>query len=389
MRDWEQDMVLGNPWAPVDEAKGALSGVRGDIDVNADTLRSIYRNYGDRIDRAIDPSRLAIGADYDPSQQEVIDDAAESYGQINDPARLGLSGDYLRDYRWTDRDTQDLMDRAARTVANRGAARRDYLEREAAANGNASPEALAAADTRGRVDEDTAAAEAILAARMAGRGRELDVTGERERMRLEAERDQAGRLTDAVRDVTGMRLDQGTRTEQMRLGAEQGLSDRMVAGYGDVARTAMGAEGNIGNAYTDLGKYGSGLIYDATRYGDQAMREGGQQAYQNRTNASNTANTARFGQAMDAATALKQGYGAVYGQRKQEEAEGRGFLTGQQNAATANANAIRGQRISAAGTSIGGVNDATQLAIGTKHIPTALEKGAALTIGAIGALKPK
>ena len=390
MAEWERDMVLGNPWAPVDEAKGALAGVRSDVDTAAERVRGVTDAYGNRVEGAIDPTRLRMSDTYNPEMQSYIDDAAESYSQVIDPRLLGLSDEFLNDYNWTERDTQDLMDKAATSVANRGAANRDYIERAAAQSGNYSPEALAAGFARGRVDEDTAAAKAILDARMAGRGRALDVTGERERMRLDTERDYTGRMTDAVRDVTGLRLNQGQAAEQMRLDAERGLSDRQVSGYGNVANMAMQGELNIGNAYRDLGQYGTGVIYDATRYGDTAMRQGGQQAYQNRLNAGQARISTRFGQAMDASNALSNRYGTVYGQKKAEEAEGRGYLTGQQNAASGNAQAIRGQRIGAAGTGLQGIGEGTQAALASKYIPSALEKGVGLALGAIsaGAKKP-
>lgn len=242
-----------------------------------------------------------------------------------DPAKLGLSREFLERYDVTPRDLQDIVDAAGQSVGLRTQAERDELRRALAAQGQTSPLAEQAALNRLKVRGDIDAADAMTRARIEARRLGLDTALGREQMRLGAERDISGRLRD--------------------IGSEIGQSEIATAR-------------NVARDWQDFGRYRTGLMSDFYRTAEAQQAD--RMARMLGT---------RYGQRMGAAEALSDRYGRIYGQRKAEEAEARGMLRGMYGAAQEGAATTRQQRIGAAGQQFGAIGTATGQAIEAKYIP--------------------
>lgn len=437
LRDYEYQQIMGQPWHARDFASGQVDRLNWlqEGDVNRQWQEA---NYAENLyNQAIDPNQLGVRQDYYPEMQGLITNAGEGYsnilnpdyltvrpeyfdagnqtldnlsmgyGDIIDPRRLGLSEEYVRDYQFGPQDMQAYVDQAGRTVGLRGQAERDAMERAAAAAGNTSPLALAAASSRNKVLSDISAGDVMNDARIRAKQLQMDTTANREGMRLGAERDITGRATSALENLAAAELGQLNQSEAMRLGAEQGLADRSMSAWSettgralnaandyelmrqnaqrdisnrqlqkaqDIGSARMGTAESVAGQHQQLGQYGTGMLTDLTRYGDEETSRRAQDLAQNRQDVGYQNINTLWGQYAPASTMLSDRYAGIYGQQKSEEKEGRGFLQGQQAAGQEGLLTSEQQRLQAGGTQLQGLNQGTDLAIQAKYIPKWYDK---------------
>ena len=321
LEPWEMQKILGDPWAAQAIIQGRLANMDTAQNEAQTRQREAYTDLTTRLDSAIDPNALRTSSEWDEN------------------------------FKFTPEDARGYAEQAARAISLRSQGERDALERAAAAQGYASPLALAAAQSWNKLQGDISSGNVYSDALLKGKGMQLDVAAGREATRLGAERDLSGRLVDA-----------GNIIGQTRLGAEQ----------------------NIGDDQSNLARYGTDLIYDATKYGDAEQSRRAAAIADNRQRIGQANINTRFGQAGTASSALSNRYGQVYDQKKREEAEGRGFLTGQQDRAQAGAQAAADRRGQLYGTRFGAINQATGQAIQAKNLPTFIDKAAGFAGGLLG-----
>ncbi len=447
----EQQSIGGSPYAARDIAAGQLTGLQSMQGESEARQREAIGKMDTDLRGAVDPSNLRVRGDYFPEMQRLISNSAQGYGNIInpdqlavrpeyfdstgqtignlaagyeqaiDPQYLGLSGEFQQDYAFSDRDAQDVVDRAGSETSLRATADRDAFLRGSAAAGNTNPLAIQAAVSRNRIQGDMSAASAMTDARIKAAQMRRDTAGGRETMRLGAERDISGRATGALENLAGTELSQANIGESMRLSAEQRMADQAMQaqsevtgralgateGYEDrrlgaerdvsnrqmavgseLGQTRLGAEQYMGGQQQDLGRYTTGMVTGLTQSGESESARRAYDLARNRQDTGYGNIDTRFSQAYPASTALSGRYGSVYGQQKGEEAEGRSYLGGQQEAAQAGAQTTRQQRIQAGAVSQGGTGQATNTALSASYAPKTWGKLLSAGIGAASAFAP-
>ncbi len=321
LEPWEKEKILGDPWAAQAIIQGRLANMDTARNEAQTRQREAYTDMGNRLDSAVDPNALRTSAEYN------------------------------QNFNFGPEDMRGYAEQAARAVSLRSQGERDALMRSGAAQGNVSPLALAAAASRNKLTGDISAGNVYSDALLKGKQLQLSTTQAKEDTRMGAERDLSGRLVNNA-DLYG--------------------------------RTRLGAEQQIGQDQQNLNRYGTDLVYDATKYGDATQSARAAGLAENRQNIGQANINTRFGQAGTASTALSNRYGTVYGQKKQEEAEGRGFLTGQQDRAQAGSQSAQDRRLNLYGARNSATGSATGRAIQAKNLPTFIDKAAGFAGGLLG-----
>lgn len=379
----EQASIAGSPFAARDLAAGQMQYL-GDVSAGGEQRQREAADYMGRLyeDATVGMAgQLGVNEAYLPAQTQNIANTATGYSEIVDPRYLGVSDEFWGRYDVTPRDQQNLKDAAARREMIGSQAQNDALERRAAAQGNTSPLAIAAAQNRARLYGRQNAADAALNADIAAKQLGLNTAMSREGVRVGAERDIANRGTGALQHLSGMTADTLRDYENMRQNAARDVSNRMIQRAADEGRTRTALEGDIARNAVDVGKYQTGTMIGLTADAEQEAARRSADLAQNRQTTGQYGIGTAFAQRFPASQALSDRYRGVYDTRKGEEREGRGFLTGQQGAAQEGAIATRQQGIGAAGTAMGGIGDATAASIQAKYIPGFFEKAGAFLGG--------
>lgn len=169
----------------------------------------------------LDPSRLTVGPEYRASLLRSVGDLSNRYKGAVDPAQLGLSEDFLRAYNVSERDIQNLRDKAAFGVQAGSQAQQEALDRAAFSAGNTNPLALAAARARIQRDANSDAAKAALEAEIAGKNLLLNTAQAREGMRLDSARDLSNRGIQTATNIADRELQSLQEAQRLGLISEQ------------------------------------------------------------------------------------------------------------------------------------------------------------------------
>lgn len=405
---WNQNAVMG---AANDPAAQISGGFKGELE---GLTASRAAGYGD----IINPDQLQVRPEFYDAGAGTLDNLAAGYQSAIDPNYLSTSQEFNTNYNFTPQDEQAFVDRAGREAGLRGQAERDALERNAAAAGNTNPLALAAAQSRNRVQSSIAASDAINNARIGARELGLNTTAGKEQMRLGAEQYLSGAASNAYSDLAGKELAQLNTGEQMRIGANQGMTDRAMNAWQDTSNVAndnakmyemlrldnantaanrklqaadiagkvnVATAQNVANQQQQTGQWGANMLTGLTSQAESDASQRAGEIAGNRQNVGQSNMDTRFQQGYTAGDAMSNRYTGIYGQQKDEEKEGRAWLGGQQDAAQQGALTSTDQRLSAGGTQLSGINAPTNAAISAKYIPGALEKGVGFGLSALDA----
>jgi hypothetical protein len=384
---------------------GSVAGqMRGTLDTYEPSMRDSVNEYGVRLRGTMDPNLLryagAAGSDAALQQGE---SAVRSY---IDPNRLGLSQEYLDNYRFTADDERRITERAARSEGQETQAQLDRIRQAAAAQGNTSPLALAAAEDRARLTGAIGAGDAVRDARIGARQLALDTTQRREDTRLDAERGYAALGTTNEQELAARRLAQLNEQERMRLAAEQGIADRnreieteagrsRLATEADLMRQRVAAEQWLGNTTMDTTKYITSGVRDLESYIENLESTRAAEMARNRQAVEQANQQQYFARGMTAGQAASDRARAIADTRQGAQREYRGYLTGQKQQASDNVNTGRQQQLSGYATQGALQGSATQQAQNWEHTiagrmgnnPASLwEKILSGAIGAIGAV---
>lgn len=368
------------------------------------------------MERNVSNHDLRSNPDYINQAWTDINDAERQINNSIDGGRLGLSEEFRNNYQFTPRNEQDVVDAATRGVGDRMRGMNDQITRNAASTAGGSPLGIAAAQRRNNYLGSVDAADAATDARIRARGMGLDTTRTREQMRLDAERDLSGRRTAAAGNLLNQRLGTREGAERMRMGGEQAASNQQyMLGrdyFGnrqniltDAERNRQAAEqgwvdrrlgalqrggaqqidvaGQIAGRNSQLNRDRLNMIGGAEeRAESNAANRAAQLAQMRMAGAQNRINT-RANTALNVANAARSGWGAIGNARRQDQAEGRGFLNSGWRGLMDNNRAIQTQRLNNFGTQLGGARQATGLAGSIPPNASFWERGLTGLIGGV------
>lgn len=326
--------INGDPYAATnDYDQQAKDAAR----TGSDTLQTDIQNYGNDARTAagaIDTRMQGDVNNYANQAGGIVSGFSKQAGGFVDPTALNTSSDFNSNYGFSDRDQQDIVDKAGVQVGNQGRANADAIARTAAAQGNTSPLALAAAQDRAAQTGQVGAADAMTDARIAAKQAGLQTTLQKEQTRLGAAQNYAN---------TG-------------IGVANSAADKGLGAARDVNTAASTANQYAGNQYqTVLSNQNAAKTqadqYSATQYQD---------ALKNTAAGKTAAEAAKSGRALT--TAEKQ---------KTDQTAYRGYLTGQQQQQDTNKNVAGQQQLGSYSAQTGATNAAESNSIQNYSIPGA------------------
>jgi len=257
-----------------------------------------------------------------------------------DPTALNVSNEFTSDYNFSPQDEQNIIEQAGVNAGQAGQAQSDSIARAAAAAGNSSPLAVAAAEDRARYTGQINASDA---------------------------------MTNASIQAKQLALQTELQKEQTRLGAAQ-----------TYANTGLTAAGNVNTAAMNAGEYSGTQEQGILQNQEQELQSAGENLLQQNLGEQGTeAGLSQTAEQQAAARALTEAQ-----QAKTDQSAYRNYLTSEQEAGSQNANVAGQQQLGAYGAQTGAENQATQGAISNYAIPGLWQSLLSGITGAIGRVPP-
>lgn len=356
----EQSRISGDPNRPLEAAYTGTANEGAQLNAYGQNLSGQVGNYANYTGSAVD--RLRGGLDTAVGNLGTgLDRAQDKFGKldtaVNDP---GLAFDpNSTEKQLTDADVQEMKTAAGTRIGNQYRSAEDDLQRRAAAAGNTSPLAIAAANARLQTQEASqqgdAETNADIAARQAQYERAAGIEGQRE---------------GAVGRRVGLQAGAATTEEQ--------AAQNAAALAGTTGVNAAGLEGTQGIAAAErVGQAGidAANTYGQTAIGEQNVMTGQQTAAQsqaerdaaaraaalatNRQNTQTGVNATRYGQGMQTQQATSRGAETVGGARIAGQGAYRSGVAQQEGMAQQGGQQAINQQLGAYGTATGGINQST------------------------------
>jgi hypothetical protein len=373
----EQTAMLGDPEkarayydpATTDAIENdAGTYVRAERDTGNDNIQAMTGEVANDQRGAIDPTALTMDKGVAAGVNRTVGTAGANVRDAIDYNNLNADTTGMR---MTDAQRQAIVDKSQRQVGNQYRAAQQDLQMRAAASGNASPLAVAAArarlDQQSAVDSADARANAEVGADAAQRKTLMDAEG----LRMQGANNYAGLRSNAELSLADLGVNSALNTEKTRLGAQQSLTGYLTDAEKNIAAQRLAAENNK----QQMGVSTELELAARKQAANQANQNTGINLQQqidaagtqragtvatNRQNATQFAQTQKANQGFGVADRTTANATTVANQKKAEEAEGRGFLTGQQSQASNNVNTANSQRIENYGTMMGAANTASR-----------------------------
>jgi len=319
------------------------------------------------------------------------------------PADLSLNPEFNQNFQFGDRDVQNMVDRAGRTIGQTTQGDIDRTMRANAASGRSTgPLALAAALDRERLTGNVTAGDAMTDARIAARNQQLQTMAQKENMRLGAEQNRAalgsglelrmagnrlgaeqalgGARVNAAQGLgvtgvgseqylTGAALDTGKYMGSSRVGAEQDIANRQVGAEQYLGGSGLNWTGNMGDTALGAQQYNTNNAIRTYGAGDDADVARNQWLAANRQGAVNTANTNYYNTNMGLWGAQAGVNTNAANTQLQQQNAYKAYLANLQNQANQNVSVGNQQRLGAYGTQLSGQNQATSNAISNYAVP--------------------
>jgi hypothetical protein len=383
----EQSQIKGDPNAPgsrlspdildnvnktgLDMRTGAISGAQDRLNQNYGTTESALHS-------AVDPNQLNVSQGYQDKSN------AAAYNP-----ELNTDQGYTRQAGMTDQEVADTAAMGGQAIGAQQRASIQDLERQAAASGNSSPEAIAAArrqfEDQGAVQTADATVNAQLAARNAQRQAATGVENTRQA---------------ANQYKTGAQLQTAQNIENARMAGAQDISNRNLSigtQLGQIgqqnANTLLNADTANANAYQQgglqAGQYNQTMGYNAANTAEQnaSNRAGAIAANRQNTNQTNQGN--QFNRGYQVNQQLSNLQGGIANQAQSGQQQVRNYYTGQQQyqgqqGNTAQSNLLQNRQQTQTGVNQGTAGGAAW-ELGNRQSPSiggSLLKSAASTFGA-------
>lgn len=353
--------------------QNSVSGqMRGTLDTFEPGMRDLSTEYGTRLRGTMNPDLLRYTGR--PETMAALAGGETAVRSYLDRNRLALSPEYLERYQFTPADEQAMVNRASASEGYETQAQIDRIRQDAAAQGQTSPLAIAAAENRARLTGSIGAGDAAREARTSARRLALDTTQQRENTRLDAERGYASMGAAVEQDLANRRLSQLNESERMRLASEQGITDRQreveteagrarMSTEGDLMRQRVGAEQWMGNNSLDMARYVTSGVRDLETYIENVESARAAEQARNRQATEQANQNQYFTRGLATTQAGSDRARGIADTRQAAQREFRGYLTGQQAQAAGNVTSGRQQQIGAYGTQGGMQMGSTQAAM--------------------------
>jgi len=357
----------GDPWSGLNRFDRDAAGIRSDLDTREqrsfDTLgeqdrniRGVGQRYRQGAGSALSSGASGMRGAVEGAAQDLDASGRSVRGLYEDPDILA-SEEFMRDYKFGPDDTRDLEHLATSGVGTRYQSEVEDIQRQAAAQGNSSPLALAAMRERANRASAREGADAAVGARAQGRQLELDTTRGREDVRLGAEQNQARLGTSSELSLADMLQ----RRRAMQLGAEQDIRNAELDNEGRQADFDAGNErylgssrldtyGNIGNARQQAGQYIAGTGAGLAQGADDRATSRANDLARNRQSAQQLTAAQRYNQGRQTALDSADIERGIADQRLDFNRERRGYTAGMQAGAQSGALTSMGQRQNFYGT---------------------------------------
>lgn len=313
----EQQEIAGNPYAPVSVASQGVQNA-------GQELNAYQANLGSQA--AQGQSWLSANL---PQYSQQLQNSLAGERQSLSTATEGQRGSVL-----SPQDVEALSTQAGATVGNLYQSQMDQVRRQAAASGNTSPLALAAAENRLVNEQGGAVGNAMANARLAAQEAEF------------------GQQTQLAGENIGMAQNLAGQ-EQQAASAYQNAQANAAQNSATLGFNAAQAAGTAGLAEQENA---TNTMYGASSNAEQQAANRAAALASNRQQAQENANSTQFGQGLTAGQATAQGYEATGNARMNQQQQYLNYLQGEEQLATqAQLNSV-GQQIQNLGTTGGLVN---------------------------------
>lgn len=321
----QQAAMMGNPNSVAQNALANNAQLGTYMIQNAGNVQNAAQQGAAGITGAIDPKQFNLDPAYRQALQQALGTEQQTLGNASNNPNLGLSGKFNQDYQFGAQDQQDIINSAGQTAGLQYNSMADTARRQAIAQGNGSPMAMAALQENLARQGSNAASQAMTNARIAAKNEQLGVTQTGEQMRLGTAQDVSSRQMQAGESLAGSQIGAANTQQQLALqaaGMGQGLNLQ-----------AQQAAANLG---TGAAQYNAGLESQNTQFATNANLQAGQYAdsaaaqraaalAQNQQQTSMYGQNTGYNQGMGVNQAMSNRYGQVANQQQ----------TGQQNYANA------------------------------------------------------
>lgn len=298
LQDWERAGIQGNP---DEQFRYYNPGLQWGLANEADQ----------RLREGLGEGRMGIENAYQYGENNTQGLLGQVRGDIQssiDPGRLRLSEGFAENYPLSDEEIQQMAELSGRAASMKYQSAYDDIERRARASGMTSPLALGTLGSRLNREGAIEASDALTRAKLGGLGLQRDQMAQAEQMRLDAER-----------GLTDRRLGSYMQYGNLAGGLYEGNAGRRLSGELGYLGQRTGAEQYLGGLKAGTGEYLTDTGMGAQRYSEaERSRRAGDLAY-NRQGTNQYLTGERYNRNRD-----------IYGQRRADEQEGRGYLTGQQ-----------------------------------------------------------
>lgn len=319
----------------------AFNANSGNISGTADKLSQGLFTMKSDLNDAVDPSKLGISRGYQSGSDSVLTTTGNRVWDAANNKNLDMSDEYGRQAGMTDQEVADTAAMGGQAVGARSRSAIQDLERQAAASGNSSPLAIAAArrefEDQNAVESADATVNAQIAARDAQRRAATGVEG----TRLSSEQYKTGAQIGAGLDLGKFAQDALDTREGFRLGSEQDISNRKIgvatqvgqAGRDDAKWTGtqqVQNENDWADRAHDAGKFDQTSAYDAAAAAERAAAERAAAVATNRQTTSQANQGNQFTRGYQVNATLSGGAQAVADARRQGQQESRAYYPAQQ-----------------------------------------------------------
>lgn len=345
----EQSNIRGNPYDPMsqlhpEELSGnnntAFNASQGYIQGGRDQLNGNYANTSAGLNDAITPD-LGMDSGYSGSIsniENVTDKRLQ--GAAGNPG-LDMSGEYGRQAGMSDQEVADTAAMGGQAAGARSRAAIQDLERQAAADGNSSPLAVAAMRSQFEDQNAVAGADATVNAQLAARNQQRDAATGVEGTRLGAERYKTGAQIQAADSMGNLATAAETNREKMRMSGAQDISNRKLGVASQLGQ--IGRENAMYTTDADLkneadwaarGQQGTefnqNTAYNASRNAEQQQADRAAGIATNRQGTSQANQGNQFNRGYQVNATLSGANKGIADARRSGQQEARGYYTGQQ-----------------------------------------------------------
>ena len=377
---------IGNEGTMLNQYQSGLGGSLSDYGTNLSAQTGAYQSgiggatsaYGQGVGGAMSAYGTGVGSALDQGRTGLtgavgqlgsgLDAAQGKFAGLNsavyDPS-LGFDPNRT-EKQMTDQDVSDLVTAAGTTVGNQFGAQREDLLRRAAAQGNTSPEALAAIERDLTTQQASAAGDAMTNARIQALQAQYGRAAGIEQQRLGASQTQQGlRATASTTEETAAQAAAG-QAGLAGIGAQQYLTGAGLQGAEAVGQAGMQGSEAIGqagmtgaqlagqagiNAANTMGQQNLNALYSYYPTAVNQMNTMTGQQYQAGVNQANT----QYAQGTGTAQMTAGGAANVGQARQAGQAAYRSGVAGQQGMAQQGGQAAMQAQLGAYGTQTGGI----------------------------------